>query len=299
LTSGDQAWVLNQAGADLCALGRLAEAIAPMEEGLKQYKDQERWKPAAISANNLSELILTLGEVVRAVSFGRQSVDLADRSGDAFWRMGCRVRLADALHQSGGLEESVRAFREAEALQAERQPEYPRLYSLAGYQYCDLLLSRGEPESWEEVRERAEQALGWAKRGNAGLLSIALDHLSLGRAHLGLGDFAKAAEHLDQGVEGLRRAGHEDWLPRGLLARAALRRLQKDWPGAEADLSETLEITERGLMRLHECDAHLEWARLCEDRGDWEGAERHRAKARELVEETGYERRRGEVEREG
>src|SRR5689334_16185938 len=53
---------------------------------------------------------------------------------------------ADALHQAGRWEESTEAFREAEALQAEWQPEYPRLYSLQGYRYCDLLLSHGEPE---------------------------------------------------------------------------------------------------------------------------------------------------------
>jgi tetratricopeptide (TPR) repeat protein len=226
------------------------------------------------------------------VSFGQQSVDLADRSGDAFQRMANRTALADALHQSGRLEESAETFVEAEALQAERQPGYPRLYSFQGYQYCDLLLSRGEP-----VRERAEQTLYWVTEvfTNMGLLDIALDHLSLGRAHQGLGDFARAAKHLDQAVEGLRRAGREDCLPWGLLARSALRRLRKDWSGAEADLSEALEIAERGQMRLHECDAHLEWARLCADREDPEGAERHRARARKLVEETGYGRRRREV----
>jgi tetratricopeptide (TPR) repeat protein len=211
--------------------------------------------------------------------------------------MGSRTALADALHQSGRLEESAEVFRETEALQAERQPEYPRLYSLQGYQYCDLLLSRDGPEAFEEVRERAEQTLTWAEEQPlVAPLEVALDHLSLGRVHLGLGDFAKAAEHLDQAVESLRRAGTEDYVPRGLLARAALRQLRKDWSGAEADLSEALEIAERGSMRLHECDAHLEWARLCEDRGDREGAERHMAKARKLVEETGYgRRRRGEV----
>jgi hypothetical protein len=61
------------------------------------------------------------------------------------------------------------------------------------------------------------------------------------------------------------------------------------------DLSETLEIAERGLMRLHECDAHLEWGRLCGDRGDLEGVERHLARARKLVDETGYGRREREV----
>jgi hypothetical protein len=56
-----------------------------------------------------------------------------------------------------------------------------------------------------------------------------------------------------------------------------------------------MEIAERGSMRLHECDAHLEWARLCRYRGDREGAKRHLAEARRLVKETGYLRREREV----
>ena len=62
------------------------------------------------------------------------------------------------------------------------------------------------------------------------------------------------------------------------------------------DLVEALEIAERGSMRLHECDAHLEWARLCRQRGDRNGAQGHVARARKLVEDTGYGRRRREVE---
>jgi tetratricopeptide (TPR) repeat protein len=304
LTSASQGFLLNEAGFDLRALGRLAEAVQPMEVGLERRVLLEDWLNAAIQASNLSELTLTLGEVARAVSFGKQSVDLADRSGDAFQRMVSRTTLADALHQSGRWEESAEVFREAEALQAEWQPEYPRLYGLQGYQYCDLLLSRGEPESvreaCREVRERAEQLFQWRVPGDS-LLSIALDHLSLGRAHLGLAltspeaDFAKAAEHLDHAVEGLRQAGAEHHLPRGLLSRCALRRLRGDLAGAEADLSEALEIAERGSMRVHECDAHLEWAWLCRQRGDRDGQEEHVARARMLVEETGYGRRGREV----
>ncbi len=50
---------------------------------------------------------------------------------------------ADALAQAGGLARSEALFREAEALQKERQPNLPRLYSVQGYRYCDLLLARG------------------------------------------------------------------------------------------------------------------------------------------------------------
>ena len=330
-TSTDQAFLLTAVGFCLRALGRLAEAVETIQAGQDLNLSRQDWKNAAIQASNLSELTLTLGEVERAVAFGKQSVDLADRSGDAFDRIAERTTLANALHQAGCWEESAEVFREAEALQAEWQPQYPRLYSLQGYRYCDLLLSRGESEdgsvadglaagpeaarrfreACREVRERAEQTLYWATEVfvNMGLLDIALDHLSLGRAQLGVAltaprpaapgeeakaDFAKAAEHLEHAVEGGLRY-REDYLPRGLIARAALRRLRGKPAAAEADLSETLEIAERGSMRLHECDAHLEWARLCRQRGDREGMERHVARARELVEETGYERRRREV----
>jgi len=301
-----------------------------MQAGLEAQVRGKDWKNAAVSASNLSELTLTLGEVPRAVAFGEQSVELADRSGDAFWRMASRATLADALHQAGRWEESAEAFREAEAMQAEDQPQYPRLYSLRGYQYCDLLLSRAEPEdgaglaglaanpeparrfreACREVRERADEALSIVLRGSKRLLDIALNHLSLGRAHFGLvltapapatpgeeseAELARSAEHLDRAVEGLRQAGQEDYLPRGLLARAAFRRLRGDLAGAKADLDEALEIAERGSMRLHTCDAHLEWARLCFQQGDAAAARRHVGVARKTVEETGYGRREREV----
>ena len=327
LTAAAQAFVLSEAAFGLRALGRLAEAVEPMRAGLEARIVQEDWTNAAAVASNLSELTLTLGDVPSAVAFGEQSVELADRSGDAFERLSDRTAWADALHQAGRWEESAAAFHEAEAMQAEQQPEYPRLYSLQGFQYCDLLLGRAEPEDGSEldrlagpgsrpeelerfrqvcreVLERARQFFEWRVPGDS-LLSIALDHLTLGRAHLGLAltaaptapgedratGLAQAAEALDWAVNGLRRAGREDHLPRGLLARAALRRFRCDFTGATADLTEALEIAERGPMRLHECDAHLEWARLCRAQGDADAARRHVARARVLVEETEYGRR--------
>jgi hypothetical protein len=65
--------------------------------------------------------------------------------------------------------------------------------------------------------------------------------------------------------------------------------------GATADLTEALEIAESGRMRLHACDTHLEWARLCRDQGDFAEARRHLARARDLVDQTGYKRREREV----
>ena len=104
---------------------------------------QEGLEEAAIRASNLSELELTLGEVAGAVGDAEQSVTYADRSGDAdAWMSNARTNhAADALHQAGRRAEAERRFREAEQMQAERQPEYPLLYSLQGFRYCDLLLA--------------------------------------------------------------------------------------------------------------------------------------------------------------
>jgi tetratricopeptide (TPR) repeat protein len=330
LQAADQSFILNSAAVCLRALGRLAEAVPPMQAALEREVALGDWKDAAVVANNLSELALTLGEVGQAVDFGGQSVILADRSEDVFQRVPRRATLAEVLHQAGRWAESAETFREAEALQVEWQPEYPRLYSLQGYRYCDLLLSRGEPEdgagfdglaaapeeaqrfrqACREVLELAGKALEDFEHEGYPLLSLALDHLSLGRSHLGLAltaagptppggeaeaDFAKAAEYLDRAVEGLRQAGQEHYLPLGLLARSAFRRLRNDLPGAAADLSEAMEIAERGGMRLHICDAHLEGARLALRQGDPEAARRHVTRARELVAATGYKRREREV----
>ncbi|HSL82647.1 MAG TPA: hypothetical protein VLF66_07705 [Thermoanaerobaculia bacterium] len=152
------------------------------------------------------------------------------------------------------------------------------------------------------MQERAEDALEIAQKGRW-LLDIALARLSLGRAHLGLAltahgeapDFRPASQTLDRAVDGLREAGTEHHLPRGLLARAALRRLSGDSATAAADLREAWEIAERGSMRLHEADSHLEWTRLHLGLGNRDAAPRHLDRARELVRAFGYGRREREI----
>ena len=84
-------------------------------------------------------------------------------------------------------------------------------------------------------------------------------------------------------------------LPRGLLARAELRRVTGDYQRARADLDEAQRIAERGGMGLYLADCHLEWARLCLAMGDRDQARRAWATAKAMIEEMGYHRRDGEV----
>lgn len=185
LTEDDRAWLLNEAAFNLRALGRLREAVAPMRAVLALDVEEKSWKLAAGSASNLSELQLTLGDVADAQVSGEAAVAHADRSGDAFERMINPSTLADARHQAGDVAAAQQLFEEAEAIQAEIQPDYPRLYSVQGYRYGDLLLTLDQAE---KVRERARQTLAWVTQSGLGLLTIAVDHLSLGRAAQALGN---------------------------------------------------------------------------------------------------------------
>ena len=309
LSEADQAWLLNQAAFRLRALGRLTEALEPMRAGLAMRIDQEVWTSAARIASNLSELELTLGDVAAAVRDAEQSVTFADRSGDAFLRMGLRTTHADALHQAGRRAEALSLFREAERLQGEDQPEYPRLYSLQGFQYCDLLLAGAERaagrgavaeadgaavlsesrEALREVEERAKQTLEWAIEAKVDILSVALDHLTLDRVALYRSllfgsDRAPARIHIEQAVDGLRRAGAVEFLEKGLLTRAWLHLVDGNFAAARADLDEAQEIAERGPMPLYVADIALYRAR-------WFGDREALAVARKLIEKHGYGRR--------
>ena len=94
------------------------------------------------------------------------------------------------------------------------------------------------------------------------LLTIALDYLSLGHAHLHQQQLTPAQQYLDQAVDGLRTAGTQPNLPWGLLARAELHRQQGDYKEAEKDLQEVFEIAERSEMQLFLCDYHLAITKL-------------------------------------
>ena len=127
-----QALALSNAAFVLRALGRLREAIQPMKGCLELAIKVENWKSASVRAGNLSELLLTLGDVSGAIRYGEAAVAHADKSGDQVEMRDNRTALADALHQAGRFPEAGRLFREAEEMQRKRQPQFHFLYSMHG-----------------------------------------------------------------------------------------------------------------------------------------------------------------------
>jgi hypothetical protein len=181
--------------------------------------------------------------------------------------------LRNTLLANGDWGRVARILSDAEQRQQELQPSFRLLYSMAGYLYCDFLLSQCQALV---ARDRAAQTLLWA-RGQQFILSVALDALTLGRSHLALTlqgmaknplseevsvDAHISSARLEEAVERLWAAERNDQVPRGLLARATFRRAVGDWNSAKSDLDEAKEIAEPALMRLYWCDCAHEGARL-------------------------------------
>lgn len=325
-----QAWILNNAAFYLRGLGRLTEALDPMQAGLEMRVKQENWREAASSASNLSELELALGKVSSAVRNAELSVLYADRSGYIFQQISRRTTHADALHRAGSWAEAAARFYEAERMQVNAQPEYPLLYSLRGFMYCDLLLTQVERAVWSlvdcelqtadlvavccAVAERAAYALKWGELFQASLLDVPLNYLTLGRSAffrmiLNPTAIQYPLPEIDAAVSGLRHAGQQQYLPQGLLTRAWLRAFTDVWTGpasAQSDLDEAWELAARGPMRLHLADIHLYRARLfggmrnegrkMKEPYPWESVAHDLAEAERLIKECGYGRRKEELE---
>ncbi|HEV7237958.1 MAG TPA: SEFIR domain-containing protein [Thermoanaerobaculia bacterium] len=304
-----KSWLLSAAAFRLRALGRLDEAREPMLAGLDANVALKDWKNAAISAGDLSDLDLTMGNVASAVRRGELSVQHANRSEDGSEITVRCATHAGALHQAGRSAEAAERFHEAESLQSERTP-YRLLYSVAGFHFGDLLLAEIERMTWRrclgsddqpfdaqilsDVEHRATTALTIAM-GGKWVFNTALDNLTLGRVALFRAILANTAldrahSRVEAAVNGLRQAGQSDHLPRALLARAWLRALQNDSAAARADLDEAQQIAERGPMRLHLADTHLHRARLF-FRENRDEAREELKKARALIERCGYHRR--------
>jgi hypothetical protein len=264
---------------------------------------------------------LTLGDVAGAVRSAQQSIAFGDHGGKEFERLVFRAALADVLHQAGRRADAMAGFLEAEGMQAQHERQYPMLYSLRGFQYCDLLLAEPERAAWgafakagypqpaaarpdedispylqrcREVEQRTAETLKWTEElPLVNLLDSGLDHLTLARAALYRiilqgSETREAKSEIAQALDSLRRSGYAEQIPRGFLTRAWLRVLEGDAANARADLDEAWQIAERGPMRLYMADIHLLRARLFHGKEDLQ-------KAAALIEHCGYWRRKGEL----
>jgi len=215
LTGSDRAWLVSIAGFALRAVGRLADALESFRVGAKLREATEDWRNRRISATNISKLSLTLGRVREAVEAGYQALEFAGKS--IFWgdRVVAVTTFADARHQRGEDEPAHELFEQAENMEKRSTSSDSPLYSIRGFQYCDLLSAKVERAAWRQlikttpsawsssitqestpalngilddldaIQARSEQTLTRLERAQQPrLLDLALNHLIIGRISL-------------------------------------------------------------------------------------------------------------------
>lgn len=259
LTPAQRAFVVHEAAVHLNGLGRLEEALAPFKVAFSLYREKlSDLGHAALSARYLTELNMAVGRLNDAISWGQKGLECAEIAGDAFEQMAESSTLARALFRAGRYGEAERAFLHAEEFREHDQvSRYRYWYFYWDFDYCELLLAQGRlPEAWQ----RASAALQHIEFTGGSPIATSQIHLAVGRVLLERGapeDLATGAQHIEQAVEGLRKAGHPLYLMDGLLAHACLRGRQGNLLAAEVDLDAAWDIAARGPMRLAMTDILL------------------------------------------
>jgi len=301
LPSRERAYVSNQLAPCYWILGELDKAASCLQSALRTYVEEKARPEGSGVARDFAELSVVRGLLKDALAYGERSIDLAD---SPFAKIRALATCAMVLHQAGRWRDAIAQFRLARRMQKTSIPEQPILPFVHGYYYGDLMLDLNKARA---VIRQAELVLNGVSVGYARALEVPLTQLLLGRAHALLAPahrggepdhLATAQKLLDDAVEGLRRAGDQSHLARGLIGRAQLWRTEDKLDLAEQDLSEALDTVQRYSMKLLQIDCNLEWAfvlhaRNLRDRSDTALLEARRtlAEARALIEATGYRRR--------
>jgi tetratricopeptide (TPR) repeat protein len=322
LQPDEQLFLFQAVGECLSALGRVVEAEAPFQHALRLAHQQEQWTSAALAATKLSEVYRAHGDLLTALCFAEQSAAYVRRHGvPAPAQLLSYAFLGCAQYWVGLSEEALTTFQEAEQVQQCANPERPILHGIPGYMYCELLLdrlaSRAEDlttaqftQAWCDLQARIAQALTWARQ-DALLCDTGLQHVSMGRVYALAWQHHIATEvspvtaqqqastHVARAVESLRLSNRRNYLPRALLASAALYRLQGNLTRAQQAVDEVLDIAQGSAMDFYQADAYLEQA--CISLAAYQAArhvDHHRhaeVSLHTLIDQMGYYRRRRQV----
>ena len=288
-----QARLFNRVGFCLRAVGRLPEAAEATAAAAALRAARGDWKDAVLNATNLAELNVLTGELRQARKNAEQSFAYAERSDDPLAAIVSRATLGFVLHQLGEGRRALELFAEAEEREAARGFRFNILYSLRGFQYCDLLVDTG---AVDEAARRARITIGWAEEMR-NLLDMGLGCLVLARGALHRNHWEDALAESRKALDLLQQADSIHHTARAYLVRAQAHRAVAAVEEAEHLLTLARRHASRAGLRLHLADCDLEAAWLCSLRGDIKGAVSYLAAADSVVRASSFGRRSGEVQR--
>jgi class 3 adenylate cyclase/tetratricopeptide (TPR) repeat protein len=234
---GNRWWAgrtLSHLAAAANALGRWDQALGYCERALNHgvAVDDLRLKASALLRMGLTHI--QKGEIATGMRRCEEVQALSPTPYDAAAVRGIR---AYGLIKEGRVAEAITELKEVLDWYVRSDLRFTR------YQFTlwlgEAYLKAGALDLAQGVSEEVLAASGDVGYGHL----EAIAHRLLGECLIPA-DTNAAAQHLTVAVESLRRSGARDHLGKALLSQAALRRAQRDVPGARAALEESLAIFE-------------------------------------------------------
>jgi tetratricopeptide (TPR) repeat protein len=288
LSEAEQGWLLAEVSYCLMSLGRLTEAVPVREASIKIDVKLKDWNSAAISAGNLTDLLLPLGKLHEAEIAARLTMEYALHSENKFKQWKSYTRLATILHRLGKLEQAQQIFVQADQLQQQDHTDDIYLYSIHGAWYCALLLDTARNSTdLEHILERGHYALKTAQHQNK-LLDMALGHLTLARTYHVLQQLQTASTEFKLAIQAIQKAGSIDETPPFYLAHASFHLSQNELVKAKDDIDTANQTITRCGMKLYAVDAALLLGRYYLAMHDKATAQSYYDQAAMLIVETGY-----------
>ena len=198
-----------------------------------------------------------------------RAIEYSSRGQEPYFSMHAHSTLGEVYFMLGDLQKAGELFDQAMAIERERNPRPPFLYSQGLFRYGYFLIETGHAERvlGDESAEKS-----WGKNaGDSSLLSEAIRILILGAAHRALIEaeprdatfLAETESLLDQCINAFKYAGYSDYTVRGLLERAHFYRVHggpEYYRKALRDLDDATIETDRGQMDILYTDVLLQRA---------------------------------------
>jgi len=281
IKAGTYAWV----GFDLKALGRLKDALEPMEKGLEINLKRKDWFESAKSAGTLCDSYLKLGNIDKSIYYAKKAIYFSDKSDNIFLSSANRSSFAYTLFNNGNLSEAEKIFQEAEGLQ--------KLYSIWCYYYCEFLL---EKKLFDKSIDKIIYLLDKGKEKNS-LLEKGLGYLSFSKYYLLKNDKKRANEYILLSLKYLRQSGRKDFLISAILLHSKLLCLSSNTKSANLLLEEASELIYTSEMKLFLVDYYIELIQLYLINNKKNDANKNIVLTDKLIKKMGYHIKNKEVKK--
>lgn len=261
LSEDNKEAVRYAAGRQLWHLGMLDESKGLAIETIHQQHKQGNFRLAANALRGLIEIFAYLGDLANALFYGVNGAAIADNSHDSMQRVSTRCALGFALTLCGKLKVAKDVFDDARQILAlERTDGEHHLRDMAGFWYCEWLVTCGNAESLDA--QAVHSRPGFYTETN--LLREAQYKMYCADSQMLKLNFEEARKLYDESERLYRQAAQTPHLPQIYVRRARVLRKIEEFEKASDDLAEAKGIMKQATPKIliWEIEAALERTRL-------------------------------------